>query len=185
MGCRCNDISPAGIDFILEHQSHGLPRSRYPREPASDDNFFDASCHPRGTDPYSVADFDRPTADTSGESSEIVVGSVDPLHRHGKGLSGLWRFGRNGLKPLQQSRSFVPRHRAGSGVHDIVTLECRQWNCRDRLEAEVLGEATISKLDFIEYQLRPAYKVHFIDCQRDVANAEHRDNAAVAFGLDE
>ena len=68
-------------------------------------------------------------------------------------------------------------------VDDIMTFERGQRDRRDRLKTQIVGKAPIDELDFVEDRLRPTHQIHLIDCQRDMADAQHRHNAAVAFGL--
>ena len=55
----------------------------------------------------------------------------------------------------------------------------------DVVEADLGGERAVVGLDRVEDVLRVVDEVHLVDRQHDVADAEQRDEVAVAAGLGE
>src|SRR5262249_23684507 len=66
-----------------------------------------------------------------------------------------------------------------------MTFKRRQRDRRDRMKTQIFGKTPIRTLDLVEDQLRPAHEIHLVDCQRDMGNAQHGNDATVSFGLRE
>src|SRR5262245_59554206 len=119
MSSVCNHIAAAGVDFILEDQGNRLPGGRISLRTAPGDNFLNTARYPRGADAHTVAGLSRATGDTPGKSPEIKVGTVDPLHGHGKRTGCVTVHGRDGLEPLHKGGTLIPRHRGRARLDDV------------------------------------------------------------------
>src|SRR5262245_19877492 len=92
---------------------------------------------------------------------------------------------RDGFEPLQKTRPLIPGHDGMTWLDNVLTLKRRQRHRRDRVKTQIFGKTPIGKLDLVKDWSRPAHEIHFVDRQRDVANAQHGNDAAVSLGLRE
>ena len=83
---------------------------------------------------------------------------------------------------LQQSRPCVPGHPVRPG-DDVVALQRRHRDRRDRLEAEIVRNAQIARHDLMEACAAVVHQVHLVDRQHEVADTQHVGDVCVALGL--
>src|SRR6476620_8586223 len=80
---------------------------------------------------------------------------------------------------LDQGRTLVPGHRAAV-PGDVVAVQCAGGNAGDVHSPEPCGECEIFDPDPFEDGTIPADHVHLVDDHDRMANAEQRDDMAVA-----
>ncbi len=84
----------------------------------------------------------------------------------------------------EQGRTVIPAQMRAR-IDDVVALEGRDWNRGHPLELQRLGEAREVGGDGVEARLVEIDEVHLVDGERDLADAEQRQDAGVTPGLSE
>jgi len=175
-------VAAAGIDLVGQGQGDRLAVAGVRKVAAGSDDPRHRRAPCRRQHHHFVADRDPATGNGAGEAAEILVGTIDPLHRQAEsgGLGG--RLHLHGFQVLQQAGTAIPRHRRGPVDH-VVAAQRRQ---RDRLhvgDAELRGEVAVAGDDGIEHVLPVIHQVHLVHRQQNVADAEQRGDVAVPAGL--
>ena len=130
-----------------------------------------------------VADRHLPGLDAAREDAAIVavLGElVDRLHRHAQRLVRARRRLGQRVQQLQQRRPLVP----GRLLAAVGEVDARHRRDRDELarleRADALEERAVLLLDRVEVVLAVVDQVHLVHAHDDLADAEHRQDVAVA-----
>ena len=118
----------------------------------------------------------------AGETAEVLVGPVDPLHRQAQAAGRFAAVHLHRLQVLQQRRPGVPG-RVRRSLEQVVALQRRQRDCLHLADAQLRGQRAIALRDRLEHRLVVADQVHLVHRQHHLAQAQQRDDVTVPAGL--
>ena len=179
----CDDVAARTIDFIVESERDRIARfGAVPVAVEGRDRAHRGS-GARGQNAYCIAGLDRAARDLARKAAEVLVGAVDPLDRQAeRRVRARLVAYRDGFEMRDQRRAVPPIHRFRFGG-DIVSGYGRKRDRRDALDPEFLGKGAVFGLDRVEPFLAEIDKVHLVDRQHHVANAEPVAQETVAARL--
>ncbi len=143
-------VAAAAVDLVRQGQRDRLARDRDRLIAVHRDDAVDVARLAGGQHADTVARQDRARCDRAGEAAEVLVRTVDPLHRHAERLVLQHVLDLDVLEVFHQGGALVPGH-ALVQVDDVVALERRHRDRDDALEAELLGEGPVLLDDAVEH----------------------------------
>ncbi|MNN70748.1 hypothetical protein D3C81_1866230 [compost metagenome] len=109
--CGGQNIAAAAIDFVGQSQGDGLAGHGLLQITIEGNDARDSALLPGWQHTYAVAGTNHAAGDGAGETTEIEVGAVDPLHRHAERQFLLVRLvDLDGFQVAHQRGAAVPRH---------------------------------------------------------------------------
>src|SRR6185503_10826739 len=136
-------------------------------------DLVDRGANSRRTYANGIARLYGSTGDSSSKPAEVVIATVDPLHRHRKRSADFAMLDRNSLEPVEQRLSLIPTHFNLAELDNILAFQSRKRDCRDCFETEILSETSIGELDFFKRIFGPIQQIHFVNGQRHMADTQH------------
>ena len=177
-----DDIAARGIQRVRESQSHGAPGRGVTEIAVEGDDPRDTRDAAGRKNLDRHADTHLAARDQAAIAAEIRIGPVDPLDRHAERIEVRGPRRLHGFEIVEQRRPAIPRQVFGT-ARDVIAAFCRDRNARDVDETEVGRQFAEGGFDRAECVARPADAIHLVDGEHDMADAEHRQDHEVAFGL--
>ncbi len=120
--------------------------------------------------------------DRAGEAAEVRAGPVNPLDRHPE-RRGLCGRGRPRQSQVAAAASARRTRACARSARRRCRPPARRPGCGHVGQADLLGELAVVGLDLAVTLLGVLDEIHLVDRQRDVADAEQRQQARVAARL--
>ena len=176
-------VAARAVDLVGQRDRHRLAGDRVIDVAILGDDPRDPGLAARRQDPDLGARTHRPRRDLAGETAKILVGTVDPLHRHPQRFRGIVGGAeRDAVEMLDQARAAIPG-RGGAGRHHIVALQAGDRDRDPVVDADAVGEQPIVGANRLERRLVVVDQVHLGHRQHEVADAEQMREVAVPPGL--
>ncbi|MNZ86426.1 hypothetical protein D3C78_1052450 [compost metagenome] len=164
-------VAPADIDLVLQGQGHRLAAERLLLLAGHAEDAGDPALLAGRQDADAVADAQAAGGDVAGETAEVEVRPVHPLHRHAERRAARPAVVQRGaFQMLQQAGALVPRH-AGAAFEQVVTLERGERDAVDVGQPELGGEGAVLGLDVAEHRLRIVHQVHLVHRHQHLTDA--------------
>ena len=175
-------VPARSVDLVLDHQRDRLASPGDGQVAIGSDQRLYLRNLARLRDDNFIARLDRARNHCARETPEIEIGAVHPLDRQAEGRIGALVGNLDLLEMLQQGRASVPGHGLRR-VDDVVAVQRRHRDWRDRLEAEIFGHGQITRHDLVEARPAVVHQVHLVDSHNEVTDAQHVGDVGVALGL--
>ena len=179
---RGDHVAARDVDLVGERQGDRLARHRLLEVAVLGDDAGNPALAPRRQRLDPVARAHRAAGDLAAKTAKVLIGAVDPLHRHPERLGLVVGLDIDRFEILHQGWAVVPGHPPGV-LGDVVALQRRDRDGDDAVDPQRRREGAVVLVDRVADMLGPGHQVHLVDAEHDLAHPQHRDDEGVAPGL--